>query len=142
MQVSEGAKLASAGKRIGAVSLQHRHLQELSDATATLRTATASTGTADGSDLAGLTLSAAPEAYAPGSQTQTDTFGMTLQPLPLPETGATMEEKFDFVHYQLDSLLETAVEVLDGLVLLPGRFNRMQGGVTQSVLITTTGITN
>jgi hypothetical protein len=59
-----------------------------------------------------------------------DTFdNMTQQSRPLdpPGPGAGIEERMHYLHYQLDSLAGS--EVLQGLLLLEGSSNRLEGGV-------------
>lgn len=59
-------------------------------------------------------------------QTATDTFAMTLQPQQRPGNGAPLVEQIEFVQYQLDTVLEQ--DVLNGLIVLAGRDDRMKGG--------------
>lgn len=105
--------------------------------TAHVRSAVA-TATSTPADVASLpdatarpTPAATPCGPARDTETVTDTctYGMALQPQKKPKPGAPMTAHMEFLHYQLDRLLELEREVLDGLVLKHGQSNRMQGGV-------------
>ena len=55
-----------------------------------------------------------------------DLYAFSREPVPPPPPEAKNEDHLEFIHYQLDCLMETSGVVLYGLVMLG---DRLQGGV-------------
>lgn len=78
--------------------------------------------------------------YTPNGSTTQDTFNLThtvqvVELLPKPGDKASLDEKFDFLHQQLDSFGRD-LPVFDDLVLLGGSSSeRMQGGRSFHIIL-------